>query len=50
MNLSQLATMLGKASVYTRDLNAIKRGRFKERIFNRVAGRVANRVMRGVWK
>lgn len=50
MNLSQLARLFGKAAVITRDVNAIKRGRVKERIYNRVIGRVNSRIMRKFWK
>lgn len=49
MTLSQLARILGKASVYTRDVNAIRRGRAKERVANRVMGRALSNLMRGRW-
>lgn len=50
MNLSQLARLFGKAATITRDVNAIKRGRVEERIYNRAIGRVNSRIMRRFWK
>lgn len=49
MTLSQLARALGKAAVYTRDINAVRRGRVAERVGNRLMGRTINRAMRGRW-
>ena len=46
MTLSQLARLLGKASVYTRDINAVKRGRIAQRVGNRVVGRTISSAMR----
>jgi hypothetical protein len=50
MTLSQLARLLGKAATITRDVNAIKRGRVQERIYNRAIGRVNSRIMRKFWR
>lgn len=50
MNLSKLARTLGKASVVVRDVNAVQRGRIGQRVVNRVAGRAASKLMRGVWR
>lgn len=49
MTLSQLARLLGKASVYTRDANAISRGRITQRVGNRIVGRAISSAMRGRW-
>lgn len=48
--LSKLARILGKLSVYTRDVNAVSRGRVPQRVANRVIGRAASRAMRKVWR
>jgi hypothetical protein len=48
--LSELARLLGKASVYTRDANAVARGRLLERLANRAMGRVVSRGMRRLWR
>lgn len=50
MTLPQWARLFGKASVYTRDVNAVARGRLPERLANRVMGRVVSRAMRRVWR
>ena len=50
MNLSRLARVFGKASVYTRDVNAVARGRLGERLANRLLGRAVSRALRGVWR
>lgn len=50
MSLSKLARLLGKASVYTRDVNAIAKGRASERLANRIMGRLASKAMRKVWR
>jgi hypothetical protein len=50
MTLSQLARLLGRSSVYTRDVNAAVRGRFLERFANRFVGRLVSRALRGVWR
>jgi hypothetical protein len=50
MTLSQLARLFGRAAVYTRDVNAVRRGRIGERLVNRVAGRLVSRAMRRVWR
>jgi hypothetical protein len=48
--LSELARILGKASVYSRDANAVARGRLLERLANRVMGRAVSRGMRRLWQ
>lgn len=48
--LSKLARIFGKASIYTRDVNAVQRGRLTERLANRVIGRAVSRAMRKVWR
>lgn len=50
MTFSQLARLLGKASMYTRDVNAVRRGRLGERLANRIIGRAVSRAMRRVWR
>jgi hypothetical protein len=50
MNLSQLARLFGKAAVITRDVNAVKKGRIGQRLYNRAIGRVNSRIMRRFWK
>lgn len=50
MSLSKLARWLGKASVYTRDANAVKRNRVPQRIANRVIGRAVSKAMRHIWR
>jgi hypothetical protein len=50
MTLAQLARLLGKASVYARDVNAVARGRVGERLANRVIGRAVSRALRRVWR
>lgn len=50
VNLSKLARLLGKAAVYTRDVNAVKRGRVGKRVTNRVMGRGASKIMRKLWR
>jgi hypothetical protein len=50
MTLSQLATLFGRAAVYTRDVNALRRGRLAERLANRLMGRLVSRAMRRAWR
>lgn len=50
MSLSKLARWLGKASVRTRDVNAVAKGRVPQRVANRVMGRAASRAMRKLWR
>lgn len=49
MTLSQFASLLGRAAIYTRDINAVRRGRVAERLGNRVIGGTFSRLMRGRW-
>ena len=49
MTLSQLARALSRAAVYTRDVNAVKRGRTPERIVNRTAAKLLARSVRRFW-
>lgn len=50
MTLSKLARILGKTSIYARDINAVKRGRIGQRITNRIIGRIVNKGMKNVWR
>lgn len=50
MSLSRLARWLGRASVITRDANAVKRGRIGPRVANRVMGRAVSKGMRRLWR
>lgn len=49
MTLSQLANVLSKAAVYTRDANAVKRNRVPQRVGNRIIGKAIGKAMRGRW-
>jgi hypothetical protein len=50
MNLSKLASLLSKAAVYTRDVNAVTRRRTSQRVANRMIGRAANKALRRLWR
>ena len=49
MTLGQVARLLGKASVYTRDVNAVAKGRVPQRVGNRIVGRAVSKALRGRW-
>jgi hypothetical protein len=49
MTLSKLARLFYRASVITRDLNAVSRHRVAKRIVNRQIGRMFGRVARKVF-
>jgi hypothetical protein len=50
VNLNRARRATAKATIILGDLNAIQRGRYKERIANRVIGRLSNRLMRKFWR
>lgn len=49
MTLSQLARLLSRGAVITRDVNAVRRGRVAQRVGNRLMGKAIGRTMRGRW-
>ena len=50
MTANQLRRMLYLAQRTVGDFNAASKGRVFGRVFNRLIGRQANRLMRGVWR
>lgn len=50
MSINRARRATHRATVLLGDAQAIKRGRYAERIFNRVIGRLVARAMRSVWK
>lgn len=50
MNFNKARRITAKSTIILGDLNAIQKGRFKERIANRIIGRLVNKGLRGLWR
>lgn len=50
MSINRARRGTRRATVLLGDVQAIKRGRFWQRIVNRLLGRAVARAMRGVWR
>lgn len=50
MTLQHLARLFNRCAAYTRDVNALRRGRIVQRVENRIIGRIVMRVLRKVWR
>lgn len=46
MSIGKIRTILYKTARILGDMNAIKRGRVKERIYNRVKGKITGRLFK----
>jgi hypothetical protein len=50
MTISHLRRLLYKFNRFLGDVNAVKRGRIRQRAGNRVIGRIAGRMLRRLWR
>lgn len=50
MTLSRLAAALTRGARLVRDVNAVRRGRVRQRLVNRAIGRFVGRTLRPVWR
>lgn len=50
MRINQARRFLAKTNILLGDVQAVKRGRYAQRVHNRILGRLANRVMRRLWR
>lgn len=50
MTLQQFARLLHLTQRTVRDVDAVRKGRVGERVANRLIGKVAGNVLRGVWR
>lgn len=50
MTLSRLAHLLTRGAQIVRDVNAVRRGRVRQRAENRAIGRIVGRGLRRIWR
>lgn len=50
MTLSRFISLLTKLTRLLRDVNAVRRGRVAQRVYNRTVGSIVARGMRRVWR